>query len=280
MVTANLARKPAEGEGWVRPEAVAGMFYPRQRGKLWALLQELGNQAKVPASAGLPMAIIAPHAGYVYSGPIAASAYAWLRAAAGQVHLVGLVGPSHRAAFRGLATSSAAAFATPLGPVAVDRDALARLMDLPFVQVLDAAHQHEHALEVQLPFLMWALDYERHPLAIAPLLTGDVSGEEVAQAIQRLWDQRALVVVSSDLSHYHDYETAKKLDSAASRAIERLAPRELAVEQACGQVAIQGLLLAAAARGLKAHTVDLRSSGDTAGPRDQVVGYGAYVFVP
>lgn len=279
MAIEKRSRTAEPGRGWVRSEAVAGMFYPRDPQELWAQLQELEGQARLPHAPELPQAIIAPHAGYVYSGPVAASAYAWLRAGRGRVKCVGILGPSHRASFSGLAASSAAGFATPLGVVSIDEGAVRRLKGLGFVHALDVVHEHEHALEVQLPFLMWALDYKQHPFTIVPLLTGDVPSRDVGRVIEQLWDEQALVVVSSDLSHYHEYEAARQMDRAASQAIERLAPQQLAPTQACGQVAIQGLLHAAAARGLRAMTVDLRNSGDTAGPRDQVVGYGAYVFL-
>jgi len=278
MKARSSTQGPGEGGDWVRPEAVAGLFYPADRGELWATLEELDERARQPEASTLPQAIIVPHAGYVYSGPIAASGYAWLRAGRGHIQTAALLGPSHRASFSGIAACSAAAFDTPLGPVALDRPLIQRLLELPFVRVLDAAHQREHALEVHLPFLMRTLDHEHHPLRIVPLLTGDVSAGSVAEVVERLWEGGVLVVVSSDLSHYYDYDTAQTLDQAASQAIERLAPQDLDARQACGSVAIKGLLVAAAKQGLKALTVDLRNSGDTAGPRDQVVGYGAYVF--
>lgn len=257
----------------VRPPAVAGTFYPRDPDELRAAVR--GYLARAPARGPAPKALIAPHAGYVYSGPIAASAYGLLRDDAARIRRVVLVGPAHRVPVRGLSRSGASAFRTPLGEVAVDREAEARIEDLPQVQVLPAAHRHEHSLEVQLPFLQELLP----SFQIVPLLAGDASAAEVAEVLERLWDgPETLLVISSDLSHYHDYDRAHALDRAASDAICALDPERLLDEQACGCVPIRGLLACAPAHGLAARTLDLRSSGDTAGPRTQVVGYGAYAF--
>jgi AmmeMemoRadiSam system protein B len=245
------------------------------------------EQALAKASGPAPKALVAPHAGYIYSGPIAASAYARLapvRASVTRVVLLGpshvvpvvLLGPSHVVPLDGLAASSADAFLTPLGSVTVDRDAVEHTLRLPQVQVLDAAHAHEHSLEVHLPFLQRALD----DFSLVPLVVGEASPDDVAQVLDELWGgSETLIVISSDLSHYYDYETAKRLDSATSRAIESLAPQELDSESACGRFPVRGLLVAAQRHGLRAQTIDLRSSGDTAGSSDEVVGYGAYVFV-
>jgi AmmeMemoRadiSam system protein B len=222
-----------------------------------------------------PKALVAPHAGYVYSGPIAGSAYAALAAARGEIRTVVLLGPAHRVALRGLGAPSAHAFETPLGSVAVDREALARVAGLPQVVTSDAAHALEHSLEVQLPFLQELLG----DFSLVPLVVGDATPQEVAEVLELLWGgPETLVVVSSDLSHYHDFETARRMDAAASRAIEALDPDSLGPEQACGRIPVQGLLLVARRRGLRARALDVRNSGDTAGPRDAVVGYGAYAF--
>ncbi len=222
-----------------------------------------------------PKALIAPHAGYVYSGAVAASAYARLRAVRDRIRRVVLLGPAHRVPFRGLAASSAQVFETPLGAVELDQDALAALADLPQVRVLDEAHRREHSLEVQLPFLQMALTQ----FSLVPLVVGDASAEDVAEVLERLWGgPETLVVVSSDLSHYHDYETARVRDGKTTAAIEALRDDVIGYDDACGRNPVNGLLHAAKGHGLHAHTVDLRNSGDTAGPRDQVVGYGAYVF--
>lgn len=257
----------------VRNPAVAGTFYPADAQKLRTMVTDYLKTAK--ASGPPPKAIIAPHAGYIYSGPVAASAYAHLAEARGTIKRVVLLGPAHRVAFEGLAASSAEAFATPLGTVPVDRQALAQVLTLPQAQVLDEAHAFEHSLEVHLPFLQAVLD----DFTLVPLAVGEATPEEVGEVLEALWGgPETLIVISSDLSHYYDYETAKKLDLATSRAIERLRPQDIPYEHACGRNPVNGLLWVARRRGLCARTVDLRNSGDTAGPRDQVVGYGAYIF--
>jgi AmmeMemoRadiSam system protein B len=211
----------------------------------------------------------------VYSGPIAGTAYARLRPWKGRFRRVVLLGPAHRVPLRGLALPQAEVFASPLGPVRVDEAAAAVLLALPQVQVNSMAHSLEHSLEVHLPFLQEVLE---EGFTIVPLVVGEASPAEVAQALELLWDEtETLVVVSSDLSHYHDYATARKLDQETSRAIEALQVEALRPDQACGCIPIQGLLQAARQRALRVVKVDLRNSGDTAGSRDQVVGYGAYV---
>ena len=257
----------------VRHPAVAGQFYPDDPGELRAMLQEYLEAAL--AGGPVPRAIIAPHAGYVYSGLVAASVYVCLRPARERIRRVVLVGPAHRVPFRGLALPGVAAFATPLGPVPVDEAAGSRLLELPQVQVLPEAHAREHSLEVQLPFLQVVLE----EFAIVPLVVGEARPEEVCEVMDVLWEgDETLIVVSSDLSHFHDYETARRIDGATSQAIEELREEGLRREQACGCVPIQGLLQLARRHGLEGRRVDLRNSGDTAGPRNQVVGYGAYVF--
>lgn len=257
----------------IRRPAVAGMFYPSAAGELRAMIAGWLKDAETRGP--VPKALIAPHAGYIYSGPIAASAYARIQPARGRIRRVVLAGPSHRVAFRGLALSGARAFATPLGDVPVDAEAAKLLAGLRYVRVIDQAHALEHSLEVQLPFLQMVLD----DFQLVPLAVGEAEPEEVAAALEALWGgPETLVVVSSDLSHYHPYKEARRMDEAASKAIEQLHPEELDPDQACGRLPIAGLLLAAQRHGLKGQTLDLRSSGDTAGPRDEVVGYGAYVF--
>lgn len=257
----------------IRPAAVAGMFYPDDRDELTTMVQ--GFLDKVPADSGSPKAIIAPHAGYIYSGPVAASIYGRVAAARDRITRVILLGPSHRVAFRGIALSSADYFDTPLGRIPLDRQASQVLSNLPQVQTLDAAHAQEHSLEVHLPFLCSAIGDFR----LIPLVVGDASYDEVAEVIEALWGgDETLIVVSSDLSHYHDYETAQAMDRQTSNAIEALDADAISFDQACGRVPVGGLLLAARKHGLHAQTLDLRNSGDTAGPRDRVVGYGAYAF--
>lgn len=259
----------------IRLPAVAGVFYPADEDELRTAVRHYLEGAADSAGESMPKALIVPHAGYIYSGPIAASAYARIKSGRNSIKQVVLIGPAHRVPFQGLALSSASAFATPLGQVPIDRQAQAAVEDLPQVAVLDHAHSYEHSLEVHLPFLQELLD----DFAIVPIVVGDASAEDVAEVLNRLWGgDNTLIVVSSDLSHYHDYETAARLDRATSQAIEKLRPEDIDREQACGRVPVAGLLKAARQHGLRARTVDLRNSGDTAGPRDRVVGYGAYVF--
>lgn len=257
----------------VRAPAVAGLFYPDDARALREMIT--GLLAAHPTAAPTPKAIIAPHAGYIYSGSIAASVYAQVANGRDSIRRVVLLGPAHRVPFRGLALSSAAAFATPLGNVPLDTDALPLLEELPQVQVLDAAHAAEHSLEVQLPFLQSVLA----EFTLVPLVVGDADAEEIHQVLARLWGgPETLIVVSSDLSHYHDYLTAQEWDRATSRAILDLHADRIDGRRACGYQPVNGLLAAARTRGLHADLVDLRNSGDTAGPRDRVVGYGAYTF--
>lgn len=257
----------------VRPAAVAGYFYPGDPRTLADTVKGLlaGAKAEGPA----PKAIIAPHAGYVYSGAVAASAYARVAANAGKISRVILIGPAHRVAFRGLAVPSAETFATPLGEVPVDRAAVAELLKLPFVKIMDEAHGPEHSLEVHLPFLQALVPNA----AVVPIVAGHASAQEVAQALDAVWGgPETLIVVSSDLSHYLDYETARRVDAATTEAIEHLRFGDIGQDQACGRVPIVGLLALAQRRGLTCNTVDVRNSGDTAGGKDRVVGYGSYLF--
>lgn len=257
----------------VRAPAVAGLFYPDDARVLDAEVR--GYLAAADAAGPAPKAIIAPHAGYVYSGSVAASAHARLAAGRGVVSRVVLLGPAHRVPFTGLAASGARAFETPLGLVPVDIEAVKRVLALPQVAVLDDAHRMEHSLEVHLPFLQRVLD----DFSVVPLVVGDATATEVAEVIEHLWGgAETVIVISSDLSHYHDYDTARRLDAATACAIEALRPDDISPGQACGRLAIQGLLRVARAHGLHAKTIDLRNSGDTAGRRDEVVGYGAWAL--
>jgi AmmeMemoRadiSam system protein B len=252
---------------------VAGRFYPAERRQLEASVDRFLGEARGARLDVAPKALIAPHAGYVYSGPIAGSAYAQLAGLA--IERVVLVGPAHFVPLRGLAVSGAEAFTTPLGEVPIDDAARSRILRLPQVRLLDAAHAEEHSLEVQLPFLQRVLG----PFSLVPLVAGEATDAEVAEVLEELWGgDETLIVISSDLSHYYDYDTARQLDAATTRAIESLEPQGLGPDSACGRVPVRGLLLAARAHRLRARTLDLRSSGDTAGPRDEVVGYGAYAF--
>ncbi len=255
-----------------RPAAVAGMFYPADREQLAHEVRAL--LAAASPGALHPKALIAPHAGYVYSGPVAASAYALLAPLARQIHRVILLGPAHRVAFRGLALPDADAFDTPLGRVAIDLAATRQIVHLPQVTISERAHALEHSLEVQLPFLQTMLT----EFKILPLVVGEASAEAVAEVLDTLWDgAETLLLISSDLSHYLPYPGAKQADRLTADAILHL-QTPVSHEQACGGTAVNGLMLAAQRHGLAAHLLDLRNSGDTAGPRDQVVGYGAFAF--
>ncbi len=257
----------------IREPAVAGSFYPADPEALRAEVR--GLLAKADAGGPVPKAIIAPHAGYIYSGPVAASVYARLAAARGRIRRVVLLGPSHRVGFHGLALPGASLFRTPLGDIPVDTAAVQALCTLPQVHELEAAHRLEHSLEVQLPFLQEVLG----EFTLLPLVVGDADADAVAEVLETLWGgPETLVVVSSDLSHYQPYATARRQDAVTSRAIESLDPDALHHEDACGRNPIRGLLAIARRHGYTIETVDLRNSGDTAGARDRVVGYGAYVL--
>ncbi len=261
--------------GAVRAAAVAGYFYPGNPSELERTVGSLLAGVPSCAEEPLPKAIIAPHAGYIYSGPVAATAYARLARAKGRISRVVLIGPAHRVALRGLAVSSAIAFDTPLGSVPVDRETNAKILKLPQVTVSDEAHAGEHSLEVHLPFLKAVLG----DFSILPLVAGSANAREVGQALDLVWGgPETLIVISSDLSHYLDYQTARRVDAATTQAIEKLRPDDIGRDQACGRVPIAGLLEVARRRSLVCRTVDLRNSGDTAGARDRVVGYGSYLF--
>ena len=257
----------------VRAPAVAGLFYPADTAELHAQVQQFLNQIQ-PSAEAPPKAIIAPHAGYIYSGPIAATVYARLRAARDRITRVVLLGPSHRVGFRGIAASGMTAFETPLGQIPVDQEAVELARQVPDVGFLEQAHAQEHSLEVHLPFLQEVLG----PFKLVPLVVGEARPQQVGAVLEALWGgPETLIVISSDLSHYQDYRTAQRMDRETSRAIEELRFEDIGYEQACGRNPVSGLLWVARRKNLHVETIDLRNSGDTAGPRDQVVGYGAYV---
>ena len=256
----------------IRQAAVAGLFYP---GTATELAHDVRAMlADAPTAEVTPKALIAPHAGYIYSGPIAASAYATLENIAPHIRRVILLGPTHRVAVRGLALSGAEAFATPLGEVALDMEAAQAIAHLPQVVINPQAHAQEHALEVQLPFLQTIL----HDFKLLPLAVGMATPEEVAEVLELLWGgDETLIVISSDLSHYLPYELAQSTDRDTAQAVLHL-QQPLSHEQACGGTPINGLILAARKHHLVPHLLDLRNSGDTAGSRDGVVGYAAFAF--
>jgi AmmeMemoRadiSam system protein B len=258
----------------IRPSVCAGRFYPADAGQLRDSVETCLKHAH-RARGAPPKAIIAPHAGYIYSGPVAGSAYQRWQGAGGRIRRVILLGPAHYLDFEGVASCSAAGFATPLGVVPVDPAGTAAVCAMSQVRVLDSAHDPEHSLEVHLPFLQVILG----EFTLVPLLVGSARDEEVEAVLECVWGgEETGVVISSDLSHYHDYLTALEVDAATASAIERFDVSLLDGDHACGSRAIRGLIGVARRHGLGAATVDLRNSGDTAGPRDRVVGYGAFVF--
>lgn len=273
----------------LRPPAVAGRFYPSDPDVLCRDLDRYLHSADPPGpdpfdSTTQPIrAIIAPHAGYLYSAPVAASAYRYVSTLKGRVRRVVLIGPAHYVAFTGLAGSSASAFQTPLCSVPVDIDVMRRLSDAGRVLIHDGAHAPEHGLEVHLPFLIHTLCDEPEPccvsFSILPLLFGDVGYEHVAEVLDPFFDETStLIVVSSDLSHYHDYGSAARMDRQTADAMVQRRGGAVTPDRACGHTAIRALLKCVEARGLGVTLVDLRNSGDTAGPRDRVVGYGAFII--
>ncbi len=255
-----------------RPAAVAGMFYPAEATTLERAVREL--LAVAPAGDADAKAIIAPHAGYVYSGPTAAHAYRLLESRRDRIRRVVLLGPAHRVYLQGMAVPSVDAFATPLGDVVIDTDAVEQVREMPGMQISDEAHAEEHSLEVHLPFLQTVLD----DFKLVPIVVGVCDAIEVEAVVEALWGgDETLIVASSDLSHFHPYAEAQEIDANTTARIEA---RETSLrgEEACGAYALNGLLLAATAKGLKVRTLDVCNSGDTAGDRFRVVGYGAYAL--
>ncbi len=257
----------------IRAPAVAGVFYPGRREELRREVRDLVEAAGPIAVVPAPKALIVPHAGYRYSGAVAASGYVALGAAGDSITRVVLLGPSHHVSFDGLALSGAEAFRTPLGDVAADREGIEAVAALPQVRVLEGAHEREHSLEVHLPFLQEQLGTFR----IVPLVVGQATPEEVAEVLEVVWGgPETLLVVSSDLSHFLDEDSARAVDAETCRKIESLEYDRIAPHEACGSRAVAGLLLAASRHRLRPVTLDLRNSADTAGLRDRVVGYGAW----
>lgn len=256
-----------------RPPAVAGTFYPADPGILQRQINDYLNTAEI-ASPRVPKAVIVPHAGFIYSGIVAASAYKIIQTRNNIIKKVILLGPAHRVAIDGLAAPSADQFQTPLGDIAIDHESLAELAsNIPYVKYSDFAHSEEHSLEVQLPFLQEVLlEFE-----LIPLVVGDATELEVAKVIEHLWGgDETLIVISSDLSHFHNYEKAVRVDRQTAELIETFRGMDLAERSACGKIPICGLLRIARHSNLSIERFDLRNSGDTAGDRQRVVGYGAW----
>ena len=261
----------------IRQPAVAGQFYPGNASQLSTTIRLYLDEVQTQQGPA-PKALIVPHAGYVYSGPVAATAYARLRPYRRQYTRVILLGPCHRVAVRGLALSGADVFRTPLGDVPLDKEAIAKLVkaEFPEVTIFDATHQFEHSLEVHLPFLQSVIE----SFSLVPLVVGNVTPKVVARVIDALWGgPETLIVISSDLSHYLRYDEARATDNATCEAIENLRYQCIDHTDACGATPIRGLLIATKRRGMKVMTLDLRNSGDTAGDKSRVVGYGSWIFL-
>ena len=263
--------RPAYEKTSVRAAAVAGLFYPDDPGELRDSVLQLLTTAATHRTEVAPKALIVPHAGYIYSGFVAARAYA-LVANLAQIKRIVLIGPSHRVYLSGMAVPTAHAFRTPLGDIPIDRAACQLLRDSGEVIAADAPHAQEHSLEVQLPFLQMLFgEFE-----LIPIVAGTASPAQVGAVLQRVWGNgETLVLISSDLSHYHPYEVAQRIDSETSELILRRSPT-LVGEQACGAVCINGLLHLAREQGYPITQIERLNSGDTAGDRDRVVGYGAF----
>lgn len=256
----------------IRLPAVAGAFYPSDARVLRDdITRYLNAVSGIPAER--PKAVVSPHAGFMYSGQVAAFAYAAIRPFGPDIQRVVVLAPAHRLPFRGLAVPSVDVFRTPAGDVRIDTAAIEGVLKSDAIRVLDAAFDNEHAIEVQLPFLQQVLS----DFSLVPILVGEANDEDVASVVDALWGgEETLIVISSDLSHYLDYESARQRDDHTRQAIEGLAPEQLSSQDACGFIPLRGLLKVARRKGLRIDTLDMRNSGDTAGSREQVVGYGSY----
>jgi len=259
----------------VRPAVFAGTFYPDKPQELAAVVRSYLPKSPSATPTTVIKAIIAPHAGYIFSGATAGAAYAAVMAQKSHIDRVVVLGPSHRVGFSGVASSGASAFETPLGPVAVDRDAVTALTSAGLAREFEVAHEDEHSLEVQLPFIKTVFPSAH----IVPLLAGDEDWQACERVLAALWGKdETLIVISSDLSHYHDYATAQHVDGETAKEIASLAAGSIDHEQACGATAVNGILGIAAEKKMSCQTLELRNSGDTAGPKNRVVGYGAFAI--
>jgi AmmeMemoRadiSam system protein B len=257
----------------VRPPAVAGSFYPADPGQLEAgVRRHLAGARPIDLDFAVRILIV-PHAGYIYSGPVAAAGYQVLDAMT-DIRRIVMLGPSHYEWFPGLALPGVDAMGTPLGDAMIDIDGAGVIAADPIVIDSPVVHRREHSLEVQLPFLQIVAP----KVPIVPLLTGDVEAADVADVVEPLLDDDTLLLVSSDLSHYHSAAAARGLDAATAASIERLEPEELNRQSACGRTGVQAALHIARRRGWTVQTLDLRNSSDTAGPADRVVGYGTFAI--
>jgi hypothetical protein len=257
----------------VRPAAVAGTFYPSEADQLQHMLDQMFKNVAHDAPA--PKAIIAPHAGYIYSGQIAADVYARLKSSIKTVTRVVLLGPAHRVGFHGIAASTAEYFSTPLGDIPLDRELLSKALDIEGVIPLNEAHAQEHSLEVQLPFLQTVLG----EFTLAPFVVGEAPAELTASLLETLWGgDETLIVVSSDLSHFLDYRTACEKDATTATNIESYQGGKIGPHDACGYAPIRGLLKVAKQKNMEIKRVSICNSGDTAGDKSRVVGYASYAL--
>jgi len=257
----------------IKQPAVAGYFYPSDRDELQCMVEEMLNN--VTNQSPPPKAIMAPHAGYIYSGPVAASAYASLYPVSDSIKKVVLLGPAHRVYVKGMAISTASHFATPLGEISIDTALRNCASKLSGVEIMDEAFSQEHSLEVHLPFLQTVLKN----FTLLPVVVGDASPDQVGKLIESVWGgEDTLIVISTDLSHYHDYQTAKRLDTETADFIKQLRYEKISPKQACGCRPVSGLLKIARDKGHEVTILDVRNSGDTAGSNDKVVGYGAFLL--
>jgi len=263
----------------IRSPAVAGAFYPGSArdldGTVRGFFAGAFTDPTPPVRTDAPKAVVVPHAGYVYSGALAARVFARIKPAADRISRVVLLGPCHRVPLRGLALSGADAFATPLGDIPIDKTSAEKILNLPQVRIFEDTHAQEHSLEVQLPFLQVLLGQ----FSLLPLVVGDATTGEVADVLDAVWGgPETLIVISSDLSHFLDYDSARRIDDQTCKSIERMDAHSIGDGQACGRIPLKGLLEVAKTRGMRVETVGLCNSGDTAGPRDRVVGYGGWAF--
>ncbi len=263
----------------IRPPAVAGTFYPNDadilRSEIDGLMDAALHSDAVSGDVS-PKAIIVPHAGLMFSGSLAALGFATVRALKDTIKRIVIIGPAHRMAFQGIALARADQFATPLGNMRCDLPALQKALALPHVQMLDDAHTLEHGLEIELPFIQ-RLFGEDADIGIVPLLVSRCSPRQVHEVIEKLWGgPETLIVISSDLSHFHDYDTAKKMDNRTRAMIENFDAENIDTNDACGALPVAGMLIAARNRGMKIKTLGMRNSGDVTGDKSRVVGYGAW----
>lgn len=262
----------------IRNPAVAGVFYPEDPGALQSMVEDFLNN--IPASNTVkphrqPRALIAPHAGYIYSGQTAAYAYKLLGTFRDTIKRIILLGPNHRVFVKGIAAPSCHYFRTPLGEVSIDQPVIERLCKQHLLHINDTPHEQEHSLEVHLPFLQILLPPSFH---LVPLLVGEASTDQVSAILDQFWENSEnLIIVSTDLSHFHPYRQAQAIDWQTTALIEQFSPN-VEGEQACGCNPLNGLLKLAHEKQAAIQTLDVRNSGDTAGDKQRVVGYGAFAL--